>query len=76
MAPIPCSSSGSGGRTRTCDPVVNSHLLCQLSYAGIYSIFTRLNYKSLAHQSQGEKSGLAWRSWAIRSPSKSEIPRC
>ena len=26
--------SGSGGRTRTYDPVVNSHLLCQLSYAG------------------------------------------
>ncbi len=27
-------ASGSGGRTRTYDPVVNSHLLCQLSYAG------------------------------------------
>ena len=27
-------TSGSGGRTRTYDPVVNSHLLCQLSYAG------------------------------------------
>ena len=24
----------SGDRTRTCDPVVNSHLLYQLSYAG------------------------------------------
>ena len=28
------SLSGSGGRTRTCDAVVNSHLLCQLSYTG------------------------------------------
>ena len=28
------SLSGSGGRTRTYDPVVNSHLLCRLSYAG------------------------------------------
>ena len=27
-------ASGSGGRTRTYDPVVNSHLLCRLSYAG------------------------------------------
>ncbi len=27
-------TSGSGGRTRTYDPMVNSHLLCQLSYAG------------------------------------------
>ena len=26
---------GSGGRTRTCDPAVNSRLLYQLSYAGI-----------------------------------------
>ena len=26
---------GSGGRTRTYDQVVNSHPLCQLSYAGI-----------------------------------------
>ena len=25
---------GSGGRARTCDPMINSHLLCQLSYAG------------------------------------------
>ena len=25
---------GSPGRTRTADPVVNSHLLCQLSYWG------------------------------------------
>ncbi len=25
---------GSAGRTRTCDPVVNSHLLYQLSYRG------------------------------------------
>ncbi len=30
---IPLPSSR--GRTRTCDPVVNSHLLYQLSYAGI-----------------------------------------
>jgi hypothetical protein len=29
-----CVFSGSVGRTRTCDPVVNSHLLCQLSYDG------------------------------------------
>ena len=26
---------GSGGRTRTCDPMINSHLLYQLSYAGL-----------------------------------------
>jgi len=26
--------NGSGGRTRTADPVVNSHLLYRLSYAG------------------------------------------
>ena len=29
---------GSGGRARTCDPMINSHLLCQLSYAGIVKI--------------------------------------
>ena len=27
--------NGSGGRTRTADPVVNSHLLYRLSYAGM-----------------------------------------
>ena len=27
-------SAGSAGRTRTCDKVVNSHLLYQLSYRG------------------------------------------
>ena len=27
-------SNGSAGRTRTCDKVVNSHLLYQLSYRG------------------------------------------
>ena len=29
--------SGSGGRIRTYDLVINSHPLCQLSYAGIKS---------------------------------------
>lgn len=29
------STESSGGRTRTCDPTVNSRLLYQLSYAGI-----------------------------------------
>lgn len=29
---------GSGGRARTCDPMINSHLLCQLSYAGTVKI--------------------------------------
>jgi hypothetical protein len=29
-------SNGSASRTRTCDPVVNSHLLYQLSYRGIW----------------------------------------
>src|SRR5262249_55301577 len=29
--------NGSGGRTRTADPVVNSHLLYRLSYAGTKS---------------------------------------
>ncbi len=36
--------NGSGARTRTADKVVNSHLLYQLSYAGIvnfYSFFHR-----------------------------------
>src|SRR5262245_49723517 len=28
------SGSGSSSRTRTCDPVINSHLLYQLSYRG------------------------------------------
>ena len=28
-------NSGSDGRTRTCDPMINSHLLYQLSYIGI-----------------------------------------
>ena len=31
---LPGRRSNSRGRTRTCDTVVNSHLLCQLSYAG------------------------------------------
>ena len=31
------SHASSRGRTRTCDPVINSHLLYQLSYAGIAS---------------------------------------
>ena len=30
----PLANVGSAGRTRTCDPVVNSHLLYQLSYRG------------------------------------------
>ena len=29
------SRDGSPGMTRTCDPVINSHLLCQLSYWGM-----------------------------------------
>ena len=39
----PCDSRDSrrrpdsGGRTRTCDPTVNSRLLYQLSYAGFFS---------------------------------------
>ena len=33
MSPTPFSI-GSADRTRTCDPVVNSHLLYQLSYRG------------------------------------------
>ncbi|VEN74740.1 Serine recombinase [Candidatus Desulfarcum epimagneticum] len=32
---LPFGLSGSPARTRTADPVVNSHLLCQLSYWGI-----------------------------------------
>jgi hypothetical protein len=28
---------GSPGRTRTADPVINSHLLYRLSYRGIYN---------------------------------------
>ncbi len=34
-------SSGSPGRTRTADPVVNSHLLYRLSYRGIVVTFDR-----------------------------------
>ena len=33
---------GSPARTRTADPVVNSHLLCRLSYWG--SVFERIAY--------------------------------
>ena len=33
-SPQPLVCIGSGGRTRTCDPAVNSRLLYQLSYAG------------------------------------------
>jgi hypothetical protein len=32
-----CVGSGSGGRTRTYDLMINSHPLYQLSYAGILS---------------------------------------
>lgn len=32
------SKNGSGGRARTYDMVVNSHPLCQLSYAGTHSV--------------------------------------
>ena len=32
--PDPTKFDGSGERTRTSDPAVNSRLLCQLSYAG------------------------------------------
>ena len=34
---------GSGGGTRTPDQVVNSHPLCQLSYAGIITFDLRLD---------------------------------
>ena len=37
---LPFEYSGSPGRTRTCNLVVNSHPLCQLSYRGI---FLRIN---------------------------------
>jgi hypothetical protein len=33
--------SSSGRRTRTADPVVNSHLLYRLSYAGLFSFLHR-----------------------------------
>ncbi|GEM_PF-2588733 len=39
------SLSNSGGRTRTCGPVVNSHLLCQLSYAGMSKELRLKKYK-------------------------------
>jgi hypothetical protein len=32
------SYSGSPARTRTADPMVNSHLLCQLSYWGLNKV--------------------------------------
>ena len=32
---IGLSETGSGDRTRTCDPLINSQLLYQLSYTGI-----------------------------------------
>lgn len=31
--------SGSASRTRTCDPLINSQLLYQLSYCGIFTLF-------------------------------------
>ena len=37
---LPFASNGSGGRTRTYDLVVNSHPLCQLSYAGMKLILS------------------------------------
>jgi Phage integrase family len=37
-ATYPLDFIGSPGRTRTADPVVNSHLLCQLSYWGSFGI--------------------------------------
>ncbi len=33
---------GSDGRTRTCDPMINSHLLYQLSYIGISPVCLQL----------------------------------
>ena len=39
---LPMLQSGSPGRTRTSDLVVNSHPLCQLSYRGIKIIVTKL----------------------------------
>ncbi len=38
--------SGSSGKTRTCDKVVNSHLLYQLSYRGIVLEAGSIVYKS------------------------------
>ena len=36
--PGPVQKNGSSSRTRTCDGVVNSHLLYRLSYAGAYNV--------------------------------------
>ena len=55
---------GSGGRTRTYDQVVNSHPLCQLSYAGI---------TELRIQNQREK--LAGRRISVKAAAGSLTPR-
>jgi hypothetical protein len=39
---------GSPGRTRTADPVVNSHLLYRLSYRGISKLYNKVFEKGLA----------------------------
>jgi hypothetical protein len=41
---------GSPARTRTADPVVNSHLLCQLSYWG--TNWRKTFYTNYSHQSE------------------------
>jgi hypothetical protein len=43
-------SYGSGGRTRTYDPAVNSRLLYQLSYAGMLSICQQIMLLGKASQ--------------------------
>ena len=45
---------GSGGRTRTYDLVVNSHPLCQLSYAGTYGSKFEFNIRQVPHAVKGK----------------------
>jgi hypothetical protein len=52
-------SSGSGGRARTCDNLINSQTLCQLSYAGIPLINNSQLYKRPVRGSRSKSKLLA-----------------
>jgi hypothetical protein len=52
----PFFNSGSPGRTRTCNLVVNSHPLCRLSYRGMWItipyVYTKLSKKQIQYESK------------------------
>ncbi len=45
-------SDGSPSRTRTCDPMINSHLLYQLSYRGITGAFRQVSLERFGSSSR------------------------